>query len=54
MAGLVRGPPRLAEQLLPLVIGQAFAVPVRPGVFAPVVEEADVVDAPATLLVVCE
>ena len=42
-AGGIGAAPGLGHQQLPLVVGQPAAVPVGPGVFPAVVEEADVV-----------
>ena len=43
VTGLVGDVAHLAQQRLPLLVGQAAAIPVGAGVFAAVVEEADVV-----------
>jgi hypothetical protein len=43
MPGGIRPAHRLGQQRLPFPAGQAAAVPVRAGVFAPVVEEPDVI-----------
>ena len=43
VAGLVGAPLRLGQQLLPVVTRQAALVPIGSGIFAPVIEEADVV-----------
>jgi len=43
MPGSIRPAHRLGQQCLPFPAGQAAAVPVRAGIFAPMVEETDVV-----------
>jgi hypothetical protein len=43
VTGRIGPPSRFAQQILPLVVGEPAALPIRAGVLATVVEEADVV-----------
>ena len=43
MPGCIRAPAHFFEQRFPVFAGQAVSIPVRAGVLAPVVKEADVV-----------
>ncbi len=43
MSRRIRPPPRLRQQRLPFGIGQAFTLPVSPGVFPAMIEEAGVI-----------